>query len=275
MWESNDVSSYDLYWGPGGKDRFPVLKNARYIGTHAGGNNLKYEIEDGAKQKWVVKVADESQSEVAATRLIWAMGFKTETDYLVPRLSIPGVGEYKNARFELRPADTQRVARWSWNDNPFKDSREMRGLKIMMAMINNWDLKDENTAVLAKDGKLLYIVSDNGSSFGKLSDKSMSRANRSVNKPNDYAKANFIKGVNQDILELDYNGMNEKIMQGITVEDGRWLADRLLQLSDKQIEDAFRAANYAPQDVHTLTEAVKTRIAALDKATQGQTAKVR
>ena len=47
-----------------------------------------------------------------------------------------------------------------------------------------------------------------------------------------------------------------------------WLADLLLQLSDKQISDAFRAANYSNEDVNLLTTAVKNRIAALDSATR-------
>jgi Lon protease-like protein len=48
------------------------------------------------------------------------------------------------------------------------------------------------------------------------------------------------------------------------------LADLLLQLSDKQISDAFRAANYDNEDVNLLTAAVKDRIAQLDRATKQQ-----
>jgi len=272
IWEAVDISKRDLYWGPGGQANFPVLKDAKFIGRDAGGNNLKYEIEDGAKRRWIAKVADESQPEVAATRLLWAIGYPTEVDYIVPKIAIARVGNYSNVRFELRPEGAKRGERWSWMDNPFKDSRELHGLKIMMALINNWDLKDENTITLARDGKLYYVVSDLGASFGKLADKPMSRSGRSVNDPDDYAKASFIKGVNNGVLMLDYRGINENVVQGIKVEDGRWLADLLMQLSDKQISDAFRAANYKPEEIAIFTQAVKARIAALDKATQAQIA---
>ncbi|MFN6962912.1 MAG: hypothetical protein ACK4S4_04010 [Pyrinomonadaceae bacterium] len=50
---------------------------------------------------------------------------------------------------------------------------------------------------------------------------------------------------------------------------GRWLADRLLQLTDKQISDAFRAANYSDEHLTTYTAAVKSRIRQLDEATRG------
>ena len=37
----------------------------------------------------------------------------------------------------------------------------------MMALINNWDLKDVNNAIYrGKDGELVYMVSDLGASFG-------------------------------------------------------------------------------------------------------------
>jgi len=194
MWEACDIAKRDLYQGPGGPRNAPVLTGSRFMGSNPGGNNLKYTIMDRAKRKWVVKIADESQPELAATRLLWAIGYRTEIDYMVPRLEIPGVGNYKNARFELRPEDVKRGTRWSWADNPFKNSRELNGLRIMMALINNWDLKDENTAVLVNHGKLDYVVSDLGSSFGKLADRNMSRAGRSVNKPVDYAKGELYQG---------------------------------------------------------------------------------
>jgi hypothetical protein len=46
------------------------------------------------------------------------------------------------------------------------------------------------------------------------------------------------------------------------------LADLLIQLSDKQISDAFRAANYSPQNISLLTQTVKQRISNLDRVTR-------
>jgi hypothetical protein len=49
-------------------------------------------------------------------------------------------------------------------------------------------------------------------------------------------------------------------MRGIPVSDARWLGEILSRLSDRQIEDAFRAANYTPEVVRLLTSAVRARI---------------
>jgi hypothetical protein len=273
IWEQVDIPSRDTYWGPGGQAMFPVMKGAKYVDRQTGGYSLKFIIEDGERHRWIAKDGSESQAEVAATRLLWAIGYKTEVDYLIPKVTLPTFGTRTNVRFEARPDGIKRGDRWSWMDNPFLGSRELAGLKIMMSLINNWDLKDENTVTLVRDGRVEYIVSDLGASFGKLADKSMSRSGRTVNDPEGYAKANFIKGTDGGMLLLDYRGINEDVVKGIKVEDARWVADLLLQLSDKQITDAFRAANYKPEEIALYTQAVKARIAALDKAAQlGQTA---
>jgi hypothetical protein len=267
LWESVEIPTRDLYLGPG-ENLQPEFKGLRYIGRQPGGNNVKYRLKDGNGVEWIAKAADESQPEIAATRLLWAIGYRTEIDYLAPKFAIDKVGSHKNVRFEARPANIKRGERWSWTDNPFLKKKEFDGLKILMALVNNWDLKDENTVILKEGDRSYYVVSDLGASFGKLADKSMSRAGRSVNDADDYAKSQFIKGVDSGFILFHYNGMNEDLLRGITVENARWMADLLLQLSDKQIDDAFRAANYKPEEIQIYSSALKARIKALDEATK-------
>lgn len=268
MWEQVDIGGRDLYWGPGGQQMQPDLKTSQFLGRQDGGNNLKYRLKDAAGREWVVKIADESQPETAATRLLWAIGYKTEINYLVPKLAIQTVGNYKNVRFEARPDSIKRLDKWIWTDNPFVGTNEFEGLKIMMAMFNNWDIKDENTAILKEGEAHYYIISDLGATFGKLSDVNGGRAGRSVNKPEQYAQSKFIRQVRDGVIELDYRGKADNLIKTVKVEHGRWLADLLMQLSDKQIEDAFRAANYKPEDVKLLAQAFKARINELDEATK-------
>ena len=272
LWEPVDISSRDLFRGPTSDGIQPALETVTFLGRQPGGNNLKYRVKDKNGREWVIKIADESQAEVAAVRLIWAIGYRTEIDQMVRSISIPKVGNYKNVRFEARPESIKRGERWSWRNNQHIGSKELDGLKIMMALVNNWDLKDENNVVITEGDKSYMIVSDIGSSFGKLADKSQTRSGRSVSRPVDFANATFIKGVNNGVLELDYRGMADDLMTGIKVENARWLADLLVQLSDKQISDAFRAANYSAEDVALYTAAIKERIAALDRATKANVA---
>ena len=269
LWEQVPIAERDLYWGPGGREMFPVLDGMTYVGRQAGGNNLKFRLREKSGREWVVKAADESQPEVVATRLLWGIGYPTEVDYIVPKLTIANWGRKENVRFEARPDGVKRGERWSWDANPFKSTPEFAGLRIMMAMLNNWDLKDENTIIFEKDGRHYYAISDLGSSFGKLAKHSETRSGRSVNKPADYAGSTFIKNIDGNMIHFNYTAARADLMRGINVDHGRWLAALLTQLSDKQIQDAFRAANYEPAEVATLAAAFKARIAELDTATRG------
>ena len=267
LWKQVKITDRDLYLGPGGAAMRPDLNGAVVVGRQPGGNNLKFRLRDRAGNVWIAKMADESQPEVAAVRLLWGIGYNTEIDYIVPRLELGRFGSYRNARLEARPKDVTRD-RWTWAENPFKGTTEMEGLKIMMAMINNWDLKDENNGVLTRTNESDYIISDLGSSFGKLATHSQSRSGRSVNDPQGYAKSVFIKGSHDGSIDFAYTGSADHLLKGIKIEHGRWLADLLMQLSDKQILDAFRAANYKPEEVSTLSTAFKARVRALDETTR-------
>ena len=271
MWKPVRISQQDLFYGPGGKAMLPNLKRITFIRKETGGNNLKYRIKDGSGRIWVAKIADESQPETAAVRLLWAVGYRTEINYLVPTLTIPGKGTFKNVRLEARPSDVDRQDRWSWKDNPFAGTNELQGLKIMMALINNWDLKDGNNIILQSGRERQFVVSDLGSAFGKLAPLSvpiLNRFGRSVNRPDHFVKSDFIKGIEEDgDIDFAYKSKAKGLFDHISPEEGRWIANLLNQLSDKQISDAFRAANYNQQEVTMLTRAVRGRIRGLSTTT--------
>lgn len=269
MWEPVNVKQRDLYNGPGGTAMRPNTRKITFIEKETSGNNLKYRIKDASGRVWVAKIADESRPETAAVRLLWAIGYKTEINYLVPRLTIPTKGTYNNVRLEARPANVKRGERWGWNDNPFVGTRELRSLKIMMAMINNWDIKNDNTAILNVGNERHYVISDLGSSFGKLAISSgflVNRIGRSVDKPAQYAKSKFINGIDKEgFIVLAYNSKHAGVMDDITVEDARWLGGLLGQLSNRQLDDAFRAANYSTSERRILTNAFRARIRELQR----------
>lgn len=272
LWQRVNIKRQDTFYGPGGRSNQPDITSVTFIKEEKGGHSKKYRIRDADGRVWVAKVGDEAQSETAAVRLLSAIGYKTEVNYLVPRLTIPGVGTFSNVRLEARPEGVERDGEWKWGRSPFENTRQMKGLMLMMAFLNNWDMKSANNVILSSGGIRDFAISDLGVSFGKTGSNGWPiiwRFGRSRNKPMDYARSTLVKEVKGNKVKIHYNGKNRSRMKDFTVADVRWLADLLNQLSDEQIRAAFRAANYSSADVDLLTRAVKNRIGQLNAAALG------
>src|SRR6266404_6086692 len=260
LWrEPTDITSRDLFLGPGGEAMRPDLSKVTFIKVDIGGHTKKWRVRDGAGNEWVVKFGNEAQPETAATRLVWAAGYYTDIDYFVPEVKIEGKGTAKDVRFEARPKNLKRyVMEWDWEDNPFRGKDELQGLKVLMVLLNNWDLKNSNHRILfAKDdNELRYVVSDLGVAFGKTGN--MITHNR--NRPDEYVKTKFIKTVEGGNILFDFHATHDKMLDNVTVAQAKWIGQILSQLSDKQLGDAFRAANYSAEDVDILARTVRARI---------------
>ena len=263
LWKTPaDIESRDLFLGPGGDAIKPDLSKIIFQREKKGGYSTKFEVLDGAGKKWIVKVGKEAQSETAANRLLWAVGYFTEVSYLAPTVDIAGKGSFTNARFEARPDNVKRVGEWKWSDNPFIGTRELQGLKVMMLLLNNWDIKDSNNNILlttdSETGQTerRYIISDLGGTLGKTGGV----ISRSRNNPEDFAKAKFVEQVKGGLVDFHYGGKRKEVFSGITTEQTAWIGGLLARLSDQQIRDAFRAANYSPEQIESLAVATRARI---------------
>jgi hypothetical protein len=274
LWsDPGDISSRDLFLGPGGAAMKPDLSRVTFVKVETGGFSTKYRVKDGSGRTWVVKVGQEARPETAAVRLAWAAGYATEVNYLFPCVTIVGAPkphkkEYEcannghaNVRFEARPDNVKRLDEWAWKSNPFAGTKELKGLIVLMALMNNWDLKDDNNKILlvnneAGQPELRYIISDLGATFGKTG----GFLSRSRNEPDDYVKAKFVEGVNGGEVKLSYSGKEQVLMRGITVAHARWIGGLLSQLSDSQLADAFRAGNFSSEEIQMLVTATRARI---------------
>ena len=259
-----NISRRDLFLGPGGSEMRPDLRRLTFIKEEKGGYSKKYRVRDASGREWVAKIGKEAQSETSAVRLLWGLGYETEVNYLVPVVQIPGKGTFRNVRFEARPDNVKRVEGWRWKRNPFSGTREFQGLKIMMALINNWDLKDSNNEILhvkeSGGDELRYIISDLGATFGHASGPLFFwRINRSRSNPEKFARTKFFEKVKNNRVRLHYVGKNSGLFKDISVDDAIWMGRLLSQLSDQQIRDAFRAANYTPGQINLLARTIRAR----------------
>jgi hypothetical protein len=272
LWRDTDPGRLDLSAGPGGRAMRPATQRLQLIKEEKGGYSKKFRVRDARGREWVAKVGKEAQSETAAVRLVWAAGYVTEINYLVPRVTIPGRGMFENVRFEARPKNVKRLDEWSWKQNPFKGTRELEGLKVLMVMLNNWDLKDSNNVVIYAPGgregaELRYVVSDLGATFGKEGGGPgfLWRITRSRNEPEDFADTKFIDKVEGGYVDFHYTGKNKGLVDKVRVEHARWMGERLSRLTDGQLIAIFRSANYTTSETRLLTRVIRARINELVK----------
>lgn len=289
LWrDPGNVSSLDLFHGPGGKDHAPG-STYTFLKEDSGGSNPKFEVEDAKGVTWKVKLGNEAQSETAATRLLWAAGYFADEDYYVSELRVQRLpklrrggkfttpdGVVRGARLERR-LKQEDLGKWSWFENPFVGQKEYNGLRVMMALMNNWDLKDVNNSIYERDGELRFVTTDIGATFGKTGNF----FGRSRNVLSDYVNSKFIDKVTAESVDLVMHSRPfflaifnvpaytmrtrmEAVAKRLPRADARWLGQRLALLSPDQIRDSFRAAGYSPEAVDGYTKAVQKRIAELN-----------
>jgi hypothetical protein len=289
IWQDRgDVAALDLAGGSGGKDHEPG--NAfTFIEESSGGTSPKFEVLDEHGIKWKVKLGEEAKSETAATRLLWAAGYLVDEVYYRPSIRVLGLPRLARGREFVSEGDTVSGARlererepgtsttWSWYDNPFVGTREFNGLKVMMALINNWDLKDVNNRLShSSGGGARYEITDVGATFGRTGNV----ITRSKSVPKDYAETTFIEEATADYVDFvlqsrpffplvvhlpAYRSRTrmESIVKRIPIDDARWVGNRLGQLSAEQVGDCFRASGFSPSDIEAYTRVVMQRIALL------------
>jgi hypothetical protein len=279
LWKAPaDIESLDLFYGPGGREGAPNLSDKfTFVERDTNGTQLKIYVKDSEGRDWTVKFGPEARPETTATRIVWAMGYHADEDYFVKSVHIDGwKGEAVSVRFKRRHNGFKDVGLWTWEHNPFNGTRELDGLKVLMALLNNWDLKYDNNKVLKPDKKSgedpderIYYVGDLGASFGKTG----SLAHKihfpgdppagTKDKPDQYARQSFITGVDNGAVHFHYKGKDHAALQGIPVQNARWMGTMLGRLSDKQLADAFRAGGYSDSEVSLLVRAMHERIAEL------------
>lgn len=83
-----DLASRDLFYGTGGEKHAPRTGTYTFIKEDLDGSNPKYVVRDDAGVKWKIKLGAEAKPEIAATRLVWAVGYFTDEDYFLPEVRV-------------------------------------------------------------------------------------------------------------------------------------------------------------------------------------------
>ena len=277
LWKDpGNIAALDLFWGRGAsrarsEGSLYVLERRQQRRVQP-----KIDVRDAAGRQWDVKFGEEVQAEIAANRLVWALGYVAEEIYYVPGGTLVGMaspgklkefigadGTFTRASFRLRGDDSARAEeRWTFEDNPFLRTRELSGLAMLMTMLCNWDIQGtRNNRILNADGVQQYVVSDLGATFGKMGTFPAPKSKWNLE---DFRKEEFIKKVEDGQVNLDYEGYGA--INKVPLEHARWFSGLASQLTDEQLRAAIKASGAGDTEIAGFAARLREKIAELQKA---------
>jgi hypothetical protein len=282
VWRPVDTPALDLKAGPGGPEAFAFHETipCDYLNKPLAGATRKFACRRSNGDELKVKYPDpnnrsgEVYGEILGTRLLWALGFGADRMYSV-RIVCHGCPEAvggmlrENGDRILDPAAVERKlgdelsGGWSWDELDKVDeakggatTAERDALKLLAVLMQHSDSKPENQRIDCLDAKRghhqrcqqpLLLISDLGVSFGRA--LALNQERGSVNLK-EWAKLPIWKGERGCVGNLAGSWTGTLAYPVIGEAGRRFLAARLMQLSDDQLRELFEAARVSlrPRD---------------------------
>ena len=274
VWEPSDISSKNLLVGPRGHGALPPLAtvHCRYQHQDFDGASPKFACRLRGGDEVKVKYGGtngEVYGEVAASRLLWALGFGADRMYPV-RVVCTGCPEpllqYRllNGSMLFDPATIERDLRGAEIDDPhegwaWETLRAIRpelggaprahvdALRLLAAFLQHSDSKRDNQALVCRNEpatqscpRPLLFIADLGLTFGRAS---------WFNNPDESSvnlvawKATPVWNAPERCVANLSGSATGTLQNPVISEAGRAFLSRLLmQLSDAQLRDLFTAA---------------------------------
>jgi len=292
VWAATDVPSMDLRTGPKGPGNFAPSESVtcRYKERVLTGKSPKFNCvippDDEVKVKYGVENG-EVYGEVAATRLLWALGFPADRMYPVkvtcegcpPALQGKRGGPEGPVLFDAasierklkgKPIETEPDSGWAWSELDLVDEsaggapRAHRdALKLMAVFLQHSDNKPAQQRLLCEgeetDGheevctKPVLMINDLGLTFGRSN--LFNRNN--VGSVNLHEWSSVPVWLDPDRCVGSLAPSQSGSLDNPRISEGgrKFLADLLVQLSDAQLHDLFDVARFSERKEGTMRPA--------------------
>ena len=273
VWRPTVVPAMNLALGPEGPKAFPLgaTVSCTYLDKHLSGTSPKFvcRLPDGDELK--VKYGGnngEVYGEIAASRLLWALGFGADHMYSVRVIcdgcpdEIGNVASEKGTRI-VDPAAVERKMpgqelfdSWDWDELEKVDEAaggapkaHRDALKLLAVLLQHSDSKPQQQRIICPEGsesedgrclRPLMIMQDLGVTFGRANALNQ-QPRGSVNLVG-WNRVPVWKESSTCVGNLS-GSITGTLKNPVISEDGRaFLAGLLSQLTDAQIRDMFEAA---------------------------------
>ena len=272
VWKATDVPSMDLRSGPQGPGAFAPNETVTcdYTKKEATGASPKFTCvrppDDELKVKYG-RFNGEVFAEVAASRLFWALGFAAERMYPVRVVCRGCPSKIRGTELASiqrktpgKDIETSAISGWSWSELDQVDSaaggapRAHRdALKLLAVLIQHTDSKAEQQRLICVGprtnvreaescAQTIMLAHDLGLTFGRST--LFNRNPVSSTNLAEWSRASVWSGAEGCVGNLP-RSQTGSLDNPIIAEGGRkFLADLLVQLSDKQLYDLFDTARF-------------------------------
>jgi hypothetical protein len=287
VWERTDIASMDMKAGPQDvKGWAPeATVTCEYVDKKVSSTPKFYcsiPPDDEIKVKFG-QDNGEVYGEVAATRLLWALGFGADRMYPVKVIChncpenavrngkpVPGVRTFDPAAIERKmPGDTIEISEdsgWGWTELNFVDpavggapKAHRDALALLAAMIQHTDSKPTQQRLICRDrlmglpadptGKCAHAfmeLNDVGRTFGKAN--AFNRDMPGSVSLKAWTAMRVWKDPAKCVADIP-KSMTGTLDSPVISEDGRkFLADLLMQLTDQQLRDLFEVSRFTKRD---------------------------
>ncbi len=267
-----DLAERNLFDGPWPTSVAPDPKgtydfvSAKHVGVSPG-----FTVTDEHGTEWSVKQGPEAQVEVAVSRILSAVGYRQPPVYYLASWTLTGAPAktlQSEGRFRPKLPNLKDAGEWSWHVNPFIGTQPYNGLRVLMMILNESDLKDSNNTIYSiktpadapnNTASRWYVVRDIGAGLGETGRVEPTRGDSEL-----FVRTGFIKGVSNGEVVFNYHGRHQELADHLSPADVRWMCDLLARLRPAQWQDAFRAAGYGAE----ITDRYIARIT--EKIAEGQ-----
>jgi hypothetical protein len=231
----------------------------------------------------------EVYSEVAASRLLWALGFGADRVYPVTVVcngcpedpirnfkKVSGTRTFSPAIIERKmagdPIEIFKDSGWTWVELTFVDQTaggatlaQRDALKLLAAMIQHTDNKPQQQRLacldasmgkpVAEDGSCAHphmMINDLGKTFGTVS--MFNTDKKSAVNLAEWSSTPIWKGETGCVAQLSKSFTGSLEHPKISEAGRKFLAGLLSQLSDQQIRDLFEVAQFTKRDPNTTVD---------------------
>jgi hypothetical protein len=273
VWFATDVPTMDLRLGPQGPGAFAPNETVTcdYVAKKANGHSPKFTCSRPPKDELKVKYGRDNGevfAEVAASRLFWALGFVADRMYpvrVVCRGCPSGIHGTEIASIQRKAPgkdiETGDMVGWAWPELDEVDPtvggspRAQRdALKLLAVLVQHTDSKAEQQRLICLGGQTktddttepcamtIMMAHDLGLTFGRAN--LWNRSTVGSTNLMQWSQAAVWTGPTGCVANLP-RSQSGTLDNPIIGEDGRkFLADLLVQLSDRQLSDLFEVSRF-------------------------------